>query len=151
MSLIQITLIDDIYELWGEDSKIDSLALDEESLKIPVLHSRYVRILSDERRHLNKMRETHNILKKDKLEYYSGKMCQEDLEERGWAPLSVRILKSDVPKYVEGDKDIVRQLIQVSEQNEKVLLLVSILGTIQWRGQQIKNAIDWRKFLSGAG
>jgi hypothetical protein len=151
MSLIQITLIDDIYELWGEDSKIDSLALDEESLKIPVLHSRYVRILSDERRHLNKMRETHNILKKDKLEYYSGKMCQEDLEERGWEPLSVRILKSDVPKYVEGDKDIVRQLIQVSEQNEKVLLLVSILGTIQWRGQQIKNAIDWRKFLSGAG
>jgi len=150
MNLIELTLIEDIYTMWSQDSNIDTLALDEESLKIPVLHSKYVRLLSEERRHLNKMKETHNILKRDKLEYYSGKMCEEDLEERNWEPLGIRILKSDVPKYVEGDRGIVRNLIQISEQNEKVLLLVSILNTIQWRGQQIKNAIDWRKFLGGA-
>ena len=150
MNLIELTLIENIYEMWSEDSNIDTLALDEESLKIPVLHSKYVRLLTDERRHLNKMKETHNILKRDKIEYYSGKMCEEDLEERGWKPLDVRILKSDVPKYVEGDKAIVRHLIQISEQNEKVQLLVSILDTIKWRSQQIKNAIEWRKFLGGA-
>ena len=95
------------------------------------------------------MKETHNILKRDKIEYYSGKMCEEDLLERGWVALDMRILKSDVPRYVEGDKDIVRHLIQISEQNEKVQLLVSILDSIKWRSQQIKNAIDWRKFLGG--
>ena len=84
MNLIELTLIEDIYTMWGEDSNIDTLALDEESLKIPVLHSKYVRLLIDERRHLNKMKETHNILKRDKIEYYSGKMCEEDLLERGW-------------------------------------------------------------------
>ena len=149
MNLIELTLIENIYEMWSEDSSIDTLALDEESLKIPVLHSKYVRMLTDERRQLNKMKETHNILKRDKIEYYSGKMCEEDLEERGWVALDMRILKSDVPRYVEGDRDIVHHLIQISEQNEKVQLLVSILDTIKWRSQQIKNAIDWRKFLGG--
>ena len=62
----------------------------------------------------------------------------------------MKILKSDVPKYVEGDRDIVKHLIQISEQNEKVQLLVSILDTIKWRSQQIKNAIEWRKFLGGS-
>jgi len=140
----------DIYDMWGKDSQIDTLALDEESLKIPILHSKYVRLLIDERRKLNKMKESHNILKRDKIEYYGGKMCKEDLEERGWVPLDIRILKSDVPKYVEGDRDIVKHLIQISEQNEKVQLLVSILDTIKWRSQQIKNAIEWRKFLGGS-
>ncbi len=98
MNLIELTLIENIYEMWSEDSSIDTLALDEESLKHPVLHSKYVRLLTDARRHLNKMKETHNILKRDQIEYYGGKMCEEDLQERGWEPLDVRILKSDVPK-----------------------------------------------------
>ena len=46
----------DIYDMWGKDSQIDTLALDEESLKIPILHSKYVRLLIDERRKLNKMK-----------------------------------------------------------------------------------------------
>lgn len=149
MGFIGLTDVEDIYRMWGEDSKIDSLALDEESLKVPVLHSKYVRLLTDERRHLNKMRESHSILVRDKSEYYAGKMCEEDLQERGWEPLDIKILKSDVPKYVEGDKDIVKHMIQISEQNEKVQLLLSILNMIQWRAQQVKNAIEWRKFLNG--
>jgi|TARA_R110000822_G_scaffold52235_13_gene135450 hypothetical protein len=148
--LIEMTEIEVIYQMWSEDSKIDDVALDDESLKIPKLHSRYVRILIDERRQLQKMRETHKILHRDKVDYYSGRMGQEDLDERGWQPLDIRILKTDVPKYVEGDRVVVNHLIQISEQNEKVQLLVSIMDNIKWRSQHIKNAIEWRKFLGGA-
>jgi len=148
--LIKMTEIEEIYEMWSADSKIDDLELDTESLKIPNLHSKYVRMLVDERRQLQKMREMHKILYRDKTDYYSGRMCQEDLEERGWQPLDIRVLKSEVPKYVEGDVEVVRHLIQISEQDEKVKLLLSILDNIKWRSQQIKNAIDWRKFLGGA-
>ena len=148
--LIGLTEIEEIYEMWSADSKIDDLELDTESLKIPNLHSKYVRMLTDERRQLQKMREMHKILYRDKTDYYSGRMCQEDLEERGWQPLDIRVLKSEVPKYVEGDVEVVRHLIQISEQDEKVKLLLSILDNIKWRSQQIKNAIDWRKFLGGA-
>ena len=148
--LIQMTDVETIYQMWSDDSKIDDVALDKESLKIPNLHSKYIRLLTDERRQLQKMRETHKILNRDKVDYYSGRMSLEDLEERGWEPLDVRILKSDVPKYVDGDAIVVRHLMQIADQNEKVLLLVSIIDNIKWRSQHIKNAIDWRKFLGGS-
>ena len=96
------------------------------------------------------MRESHKILNRDKVDYYSGRMSQEDLDERGWEPLDVRILKSDVPKYVDGDAIVVKHLMQIADQNEKVQLLVSIIDNIKWRSQHIKNAIEWRKFLGGA-
>jgi|TARA_S200002703_G_scaffold152827_1_gene153671 hypothetical protein len=148
--LIEMTDINEIYNMWSEDCKVDDVALDEESLKIPILHSKYVRLLTEERRQLQKMRETHKILHRDKVDYYSGRMSQEDLDERGWEPLDVRILKSDVPKYVDGDAIVVKHLMQIADQNEKVQLLVSIVDNIKWRSQHIKNAIEWRKFLGGA-
>ena len=149
MSLIEITLIDDIYKMWEKDSKVDELELDQESLKIPQLHSKYIRLLTDESRQLKKMIETHKILVRDKLEYYQGKMCEEDLEDRNWEPLDVRILKSDIPRYIEGDIHVVKNLIQIADQREKVELLRSILDCIMKRSYSIGHAIEWRKFLNG--
>ena len=119
-NLIQLTLIDDIWNMWNDDCPIDELILDTESLNIPKLHAKYSRILMDENRHLSKMRETHKVLERDKYEYYQGKMCQEDLEDRGWEPLQIKILRTDIPRYLNGDTDVVRHLIQISEQTEKV-------------------------------
>ena len=41
--------INDIYELWEIDSHFERDELTEETLKIPKLHSKYLRILSEER------------------------------------------------------------------------------------------------------
>ena len=75
-------------------------------------------------------------------------MCEEDLEERGWEPLALKVLRADVPKYVEGDKDIIKHLIQIADQREKVLLLNSIISTINNRSYIITNAINWKKFTN---
>ena len=40
--------IDEIHDLWSVDCKIDDLELDQESLKIPQLHSKYMRIITEE-------------------------------------------------------------------------------------------------------
>tara|TARA_X000001388_G_C2170173_1_gene99490 strand:- start:106 stop:543 length:438 start_codon:yes stop_codon:yes gene_type:complete len=141
--------INEIHNLWSADSKIDDLELDQESLKIPQLHSKYMRIFTVENTLFAKMTYTHKVLERDKAEYYSGKMCDEDLTERGWEPLSLKILKGDVPRYVEGDKDVVRHLIKMSEQKEKVSLLKSIIDSINSRSFIITNAIKWKKFISG--
>lgn len=138
-----------IHKLWDVDSKIDDLELDLESLKIPQLHSKYMKLINDENRILNRMTFTHKMLEKDKFEYYSGKMCEEDLEERNWKPLTLKILKGDVAKYIEGDPDIIQNLVMISDQREKVALLNSILGTINNRSFQITNAIKWKQFTNG--
>jgi len=138
-----------IHELWDVDSKIDDLELDLESLKIPQLHSKYMKIMNDENRILNRMMFTHKMLEKDKHEYYSGKMCEEDLEERNWKPPTLKILKGDVPKYVEGDPDVIQNLVMIGDQREKCALLNSIISSINNRSFQITNAIKWKQFTNG--
>jgi hypothetical protein len=141
--------IDDIHDLWNVDSKIDELELDQESLKIPQLHSKYMRIITEENSILGKMMYAHKMLERDKFEYYTGKMCDEDLKERGWEPLNLKIMKNDVPRYIEGDKDIIRGLMKISDYREKVTLLKSIIDSINSRSFIITNAIKWKKFISG--
>jgi precorrin-6B methylase 2 len=89
------------------------------------------------------------MLERDKYEYYSGKMCEEDLEERNWKPLTLKILKGDVPKYVEGDPDIIQNLVMIGDQREKVGLLNSIITTVNNRSFVITNAIKWKQFTNG--
>ena len=141
--------IDEIHNLWNADSKIDDLELDQESLKIPQLHSKYMRIITEENSILNKMMYAHKMLERDKFEYYAGKMCDEDLQERGWEPLNLKIMKNDIPRYIEGDKDIIRGLMKISDYREKVALLKSIIDSINSRSFIITNAIKWKKFISG--
>ena len=50
--------LDDIKSQWAEDSKIEQDLLDEESIKIPQLHSKYLNYLSDVR--LLKLKKEHN-------------------------------------------------------------------------------------------
>ena len=141
--------IEEIQSLWSEDSKIDDLELDLESLRIPQLHSKYMNILNAENRVLYRMTQTQKMLERDKLEYYLGKMCEEDLEERGWEPLALKVLRADVPKYIEADKDVVRHLIQIADQKEKVTLLRSIIESVNSRSFIINNAIRWKQFTNG--
>ena len=141
--------IEEIHKMWSEDSKIDDLELDKESLKIPQLHSKYMKVLSDENQLLSRMVYGHQALERDKIEYFQGKMCEEDLEERGWEPLSMKIIRGDIPKYVAGDPHVISNLIRISDQKEKVSLLSTIVGNINNRSYMITNAIKWKQFTSG--
>jgi hypothetical protein len=123
--------------------------LDTESLKIPQLHSKYMTVLTGENRLLSRMMYGHQALEKDKMEYYQGKMCQEDLDERGWEPPTLKVLKGDIPKYVAGDMHVISNLIRISDQREIVSLLNTIINTINNRSFMIANAIKWKQFTNG--
>ena len=65
--------LDDLFDLWAEDSKIDRTELGEESIKIPQLHHKYYKLFSIERLGMVKLQEDLRMLKKDLFEYYNGK------------------------------------------------------------------------------
>ena len=119
--------LDDYYNAWAEDSKIDRTELGEESIRIPQLHHKYYRFYSAERMKLVKLQEEYKVLKKDKHDYLSGIMAEEDLNERGWEPNPLRILKTDIPMYIESDKDIVNHNLKIAYAKEKVEFLESIV------------------------
>ena len=82
------------------------------------------------------------------IEGFEG--TEEDLKEQGWHPFQLNVLKSDVPMYIDSDKDIIKLNLKVALQNEKVDVLEAIIKAIKDRGYQIKNAIEYEKFKVGA-
>lgn len=141
--------LEEIQSLWDKDSTINRVELGDESLKIPQLHSKYYKIYSDERMALRRLEYQYYNLKMKKYEYYNGTISEEDLKERGWEPNPLKILKADIPMYIESDHDIVAIQTKIDMQKEKVEFVESIIKSFTTRGYQIKAAIDWAKFQVG--
>ena len=141
--------LDEIFELWKKDSEIDRTELGEASTNIPKLHYKYYKLFAQERLKLRKLEAEYKALYKDKWEYFQGNMSEEDLEANGWEPNPLRILKSDLNTYIDSDTDIIKQTSKMDYQKEKISFLENIIRSINNRGFQIKNAIDWEKFKVG--
>ena len=141
--------IRDIQKLVAEDMPIDDTELDIESMNIPQLHSKYLNIYMDEKLVLQKLNSDYHRLKKVKWEYYTGKLDQEQLDDYGWEPFQLKILKQDIDLYMDSDEDLQKILNRVAYQKEKVTSLDSVLKSINNRQWNIKGAIEWRKFING--
>jgi Recombination, repair and ssDNA binding protein UvsY len=141
--------IEEIRELWDQDSIIDKTEIGNESLKIPKLHAKYIRILSDERLLLRKLETDLKVLKRDKYEFYTMGPTKEQ-KELGWdLPARGMVLKQDINIYMDADKQIIDLTLRIGMQQEKVELLDSIIKSIMNRGYQLKTALDFIKFTFG--
>ena len=141
--------LEEILELWEKDSKLDNTELDKESLKIPSLHNKYLKIYTSENLFFKKMTHDFKEMERNKFEYYSGKMCEEDLKEQGWEQFDHKLLKQDIPRYLESDSDLIKMLLKIDYQKEKVETVKSIISSINGRSYHISNAIKWQQFLNG--
>jgi len=142
--------IEEIYEMWANDSEIDQTNISSESANIPKLHNKYFRVYVDEGLRLKKLKADYKKLVKLKGEYYRGELDIEELKEYGWEPQPLKILKSDVPSYIEADDDVIKLSLRIGMQEEKVSYLESIIKMINNRGFQLKTIVDWERFRTGA-
>jgi hypothetical protein len=141
--------LEEIHDMWSQDCDVSIYNLSEEALKIPKMHNKYLRLFSDEKMMLKKMNYDLKQLVLIKYDYYRGVLPEEDLKEHGWEPVRIRILKSDIDKYLEADQDIIKTNLKISLQQEKVDTLEAIIKSINNRGFLIKSAIDFEKFKVG--
>jgi len=141
--------LEDIQELWHRDSEIDYTELGTESIRIPQIHDKYLKIFTDERIRLKGVEFELSKMVRTKTEYYSGKMSQEELERHGWEQYLGRLLKNEIVKYIESDDDVIKLKQQLVVLQEKINYLDSVIRMINNRGFQIKNALDWLKFSHG--
>lgn len=141
--------LDEIQTMWERDAQIDRTELGEESLRIPMLHSKYFKVFTGERLLLRKMEADFKSLYRDKYEWYNGSIAEETLKQYEWEPNPLKILRTDIPMHLEADKDLQNASLKVEMQKEKVDFLESILKTLPTRGYQIKGAIEWEKFKMG--
>ena len=137
--------IEDIMEMWGEDSHIDDKDLDNESVKIPNLHQKYLNIYSKEKRKLSDLKTHWKVLFQQRWEVVISK--------NGMAPdHNIRISKTELEKhYVAADESLQKAEKILNDQERKVDYLKSVLSMIENRSFHINNAISWRKFVAGLG
>jgi|TARA_B100000287_G_scaffold418390_1_gene455267 hypothetical protein len=139
--------LEELQDLADKELKINDTELDLESLKTPQLHNKYMKHLTKFKLMLSKAEGDYNTLKKDKWEYYTGKAPAEVYAEK---PFDLKILKTDIDKYLDADVELQRSKQKVDYLETVVDFLDRTIRTISNRGFTIKNAIDWRKFTSGA-
>lgn len=141
--------LEEIQELWNADREIDITELATESVRIPQIHDKYLKIYIDERIRLKGLQFELTKLVRLKTDYYAGKLTQEELEKLGWEQFLQRLLKNEISTYIESDTDIIKHKKNIVLIEEKCYYLDSIIKMISNRGFQIKGAIDWIKYKSG--
>jgi hypothetical protein len=141
--------LEEIIEEWSKDCSIDQTNISNESANISKLHNKYYVFYMQEGMKLRKMRSDMKKLVKLKSEYYRGELSQEELNQQGWEQQPLKILKTDIPTYVDADDDVIDLSLRVGMQEEKVDYLESIIRQISNRGFQLKNIIDWERFRTG--
>ena len=139
--------LEEIQELVDKDLKINDSELDLESIKTPQIHNKYMKLLTKFKLMLSRNESEFHIIKKQKWEYYTGKADPGVYAEK---PFNLKILRQDVDKYIDSDEDIIKLKQKSDYLNTVVDFLDRTVRQISNRTFTIKNAIDWKKFISGA-
>ena len=90
-----------------------------------------------------------NSLEKDKWLYFTGKMSEEQMKERGWEPFDLAIVRQDAERFILADKEFAEKLLKFNQQKEKVSYLENVVKIMSNRAWNVKSAIEWFKFTQG--
>lgn len=142
--------LEEIEKIWMDDASIDETNLGSAALDIPRLHSKWYKILMEEKRILYAL-----SMKKDELElilegYYAKTLTQEEMKEFGLPDyLDKKILKPDIPKHIQTNPEMVKVNLKIATQSDKIEFVKDVLKQIHGRSFIIKDAIQWAIFQAG--
>ena len=141
--------LEDIQSMWEKDSQIDKDNLNDESLKIPALHAKYHEMFNTILLLRKRAEQQRKNIRHARYEYYSGKADPEVYIENPF-PKKIRD-KDTMTKYMDADEKLSESSLKIDYYDTMLSYLESILKQISNRTYQIKNAIEWQKFIAGYG
>lgn len=142
--------LEKLLDEWGKDSDINSTEPGKEQLKIPKLHSKYLRTLSTTRLKLKQLRNNLAEMRKIKWQYYNGHLNsnQEMLDKLGLEKFKF-ILKADIGIYMDSDKDLIEITNKITYYEEMTKTIETILQELKNRVWELKSYIEWERFIAG--
>ena len=127
-------------EMWAKDAPLDDEKLDNDSLSIPKLHAKYLRLYNNFVTLRDQAELDVKRTYRDRWEYYTGKSEK---------PFPVKLIKTDVAIYLEADQEYQKSVLKAKYLNQMVEAIKTILSAINNRSFHIKNAVEFAKFLKG--
>ena len=141
--------LDTLQSMWEKDSQIDADNLHTESLKVPALHAKYHEMFNNFLLLRKKAEQQRKNIRHERYEYYSGKADPEVYIEN---PFGKKIRDKDtMTKYLDADDKLKQISLKIDYYETLLNYCESILKQINNRTYQIKNAIEWQKFIAGYG
>ena len=143
--------LDTIIEYWKNDSQIDESKPHQELVNTPILHAKYVEILSQHRLAAQKAKFDHAKMKKIRREYYLGNLAKETLDEYGWEQFDLKIgTKGNIDTYLEADDYLIKILEKKAYYEECVFICESIIKELHSRTFQLREYCTHQRFLQGS-
>jgi hypothetical protein len=139
--------LDTIQKMWEKDSKIDIDNLHTESLNIPVLHAKYFDLYNTINLLKKKAEQQKKNIRHERYEYFTGK-ADPDVYVENPFPKKIRD-KETLQGYLDSDERLSQVSLKVDYYDTMILYIDSILKMIFNRTYQIKNSVDYMKFVSG--
>lgn len=139
----------DISALWAVDCIIDETNLVGEARRIPQMHSKYYNLYYKEVLRVKKLKADYTSMHMLKREYYDGSMSEEELKRNGWRPYQLKVLRADLDKYIQADKDVIKMSLTIDFHTANANYLEDIIKTLHSRNFIIKSMIDVLKFQAG--
>ena len=135
--------------MWEKDSQIDADNLHTESLKVPALHAKYHEMFNNFLLLRKKAEQQRKNIRHERYEYYAGKAAPEVYIDN---PFGKKIRDKDtMTKYLDADDKLKDINLKIDYYETLLNYIESILKQISNRTYQIKNAIEWQKFIAGYG
>ena len=128
------------------DLKVNNEHLDTESLKNQEIKAKYLDIKSKYELLLFKAKGDYKRIYRDKWEYYGGKA---DAKVYVSKPFDIKVLKTDLSVYITSDDDIINAENKIGYLETVVDYIKGVIKSVDNRGWDIKNAIEWKKFEAG--
>ena len=132
--------LETLNDMWEKDSPLDDEKLDHDSLSIPKLHAKYLRLYNNFVTLRDQAELDVKRTYRDRWEYYTGKSEK---------PFPVKLIKTDVAIYLEADQEYQKSVLKAKYLNQMVESIKTILSAINNRSFHIKNAVEFAKFLKG--
>lgn len=148
---VKITMThDELLNEWDKDSTIDPDCLDTNALEASRIHAKYLRILSSAKMKHAAIQNEYNVMRKIKYRYYRGELSREELSQYGWQQWQgTKPIKSEADELLSGDEDLGKLRVKIEYMKVMIDTTEAILKDVSNRQWAIRNAIEYRKFISG--
>lgn len=123
------------------DAKVNYTELDKESMRLTDLVVKWLKIFTTEKLVYMKHKKEYDAKYKGRWEYYSGK---------GEEVFPHRLLKSDVDLYLNNDPAVTDLKGKMDMQVLKMDFAEGFIKALHARGFNLRNAMEYIKFTSGA-
>ena len=130
----------------SQDLRVDDEHLDTESLKNQEIKAKYLEHKSKFELLLFKAKGDYKRLYREKWEYYGGKA---DAKIYASKPFDLKVLKTDLGVYISADEEIIDAENKIGYLETVVDYIKGVIKSVDNRGWDIKNAIEWKNFEAG--